>query len=104
MSEGPTIEVSVDQAAIAVEQGALLVDVREQYEWDSGHIDGSLHIPLGEIHGRNSEIDKDKPVYVICAAGVRSLVAAVELQQLGYDAVSVAGGTHAWADTGRALV
>ena len=89
-----------------VPEGAYVVDVREDDEWVAGHIDGALHIPLGDVPVRYGEIeaDGDTPVYVICRAGGRSSRAVAWLSQNGVDAVNVDGGMGAWADAGRPMV
>lgn len=87
-----------------VPQGAYVVDVREDDEWVAGHIEGALHIPLGDVPVRYGEIDADTPVYVVCRSGGRSSRAVAWLSQNGVDAVNVDGGMGAWADAGRPMV
>lgn len=87
-----------------VPEGAYVVDVREDDEWVAGHIEGALHIPLGDVPVRYGEIDADTPVYVICRAGGRSSRAVAWLSQNGVDALNVDGGMGAWADAGRPMV
>ena len=80
-----------------------IVDVREQNEWDAGHIPGAELIPLGTVAQVAAERlpTKDERIVVHCAAGVRSAVAAYQLQQLGYTNVSsMAGGFSAWRELG----
>jgi len=82
---------------------ARIVDVREQSEWDGGHIPGAEHIVLGEIAGVAQERlpRKDEPLVIHCAAGVRSAIAAHQLQELGYTNVrSMAGGFDRWQKLG----
>ena len=75
----------------------LVVDVRTTREWKAGHIDGALHIPLGELADRASEIPRARPVATICEAGYRSALAASLLARAGLDDVtSVTGGMAAW--------
>lgn len=85
--------------------GVAVLDVREPDEYDQGAIPGAVHIPRGhleaQVEGRLA--DKDTPVVVYCAGGVRSAFAAKTLQELGYaDVVSMAGGFGKWKDEGRA--
>jgi sulfur-carrier protein adenylyltransferase/sulfurtransferase len=85
--------------------GAILLDVREPDEYEQGAIDGSVHLPRGNlessIEGRIP--DKSAHVLVMCAGGVRSAFAADTMQQLGYtDVASIAGGFNRWKDEGRA--
>jgi len=80
---------------------ALVLDVREAEEWndDLGHIDGARRIPLGELPARLGEIEtwKDKPVVVVCRAGVRSRNACRVLTAAGFQQVmNLEGGMVAW--------
>ncbi|WP_452221397.1 rhodanese-like domain-containing protein [Lacinutrix salivirga] len=60
-----------------LENGAVILDVRSQREWDSGHIENSIHIPINELHNRVEEVKAlNKPIIVCCASGVRSAKAA----------------------------
>ena len=65
-------------------QGALIVDVRTPEEYQDGHIDGSLNIPLDEIEKATSWLIKDVPTVVVCASGSRSAVAKEILEAHGY--------------------
>lgn len=94
-------EVDTDELAGALEKGAVLVDVRMADEYEEVHVPGAVLIPLPELGGRTSEVPTGVRVYVICASGVRSLAAAEALNRAGWDTVSVAGGTKAWAAEGR---
>ena len=73
-------------------QKEVLLDVRKQKEYDAGHVEGSILIPLDELRDRLDEVPKDKKVFVMCAAGLRSYIAYRILTQKGYDCVSVSGG------------
>jgi rhodanese-related sulfurtransferase len=78
-----------------------LVDCREQYEWDAGRIASAIHIPVNSIMaGAGSDLDKTKPIAVICRSGNRSELATMMLQARGYDATNVEGGMEAWASAG----
>jgi rhodanese-related sulfurtransferase len=97
-------EVSTAALATALQQGAVVVDVREQDEFARGHVPGVRLIPMSEIEQRWSEIPADQgTVYLICASGGRSEKVAVALRQAGLDAVNVLGGTKAWAEEGRPI-
>ncbi|MFB9377113.1 rhodanese-like domain-containing protein [Kineococcus gynurae] len=89
--------------AADVPADAVLLDVREDEEWEAGHAEGALHIPMGEIPQRLSELPEGE-LHVVCRAGGRSMRVAQWLQQNGYDVVNVDGGMGAWADAGRPLV
>lgn len=94
-------EVDTSRLAAALEQGAVLIDVRMPDEYVEMHVPGAVLIPLPELGGRTAEVPNGEQVFVICAAGGRSLVAAEALNKAGWDAVSVSGGTKAWAAEGR---
>ncbi|MHB8324421.1 MAG: rhodanese-like domain-containing protein [Candidatus Dormibacteria bacterium] len=96
-------EVDLAHFSAAHQAGAVVVDVREPYEYARGHVPGSLLIPMGHVPMRVAELPTDKPVYVICASGARSLTAAAHMAAAGLDARSVAGGVVAWARAGRPL-
>jgi len=89
--------------AAAVPADAVLVDVREQDEWDAGHAPDAVHIPMGELPDRLGELPEGD-VHVVCRSGGRSARASAWLQQNGVDAVDVAGGMGAWLEAGRPLV
>jgi molybdopterin/thiamine biosynthesis adenylyltransferase/rhodanese-related sulfurtransferase len=84
--------------------GVMVLDVREPDEYDQGAVPGSLHIPRGHLESQiEAKVpNKDTPLVVFCAGGVRSAFAAKTLEELGYtDVVSVAGGFGKWKDEGR---
>ena len=86
--QGRFKQVTVDKVRELVEKGAYIIDVREQGEYDRGHIKGAYSIPLSELRGRINEIPKDKPVYIHCRTGQRSYNAVLALQNLGYTNVT----------------
>jgi sulfur-carrier protein adenylyltransferase/sulfurtransferase len=80
-----------------------VVDVREQNEWDEGHIRGAVHVPRGSLESKieGAVPDRTRPVIVYCAGGTRSAFAAKTLEELGYeDVVSLAGGFTEWKRNG----
>ncbi|KOG45461.1 sulfurtransferase [Streptomyces decoyicus] len=83
----------------------FLLDVREDDEWEAGHAEGALHIPMSEFVARYGELTEAAPedgkVYVLCRVGGRSAQVAQYLIQQGVDAVNVAGGMQAWEAAGR---
>ncbi|MBV8561818.1 MAG: molybdopterin-synthase adenylyltransferase MoeB [Actinobacteria bacterium] len=98
-------EVDAAQARALAESPAppLLLDVREQDEWDEGHIPGAVHIPRGNLESRIEAVapDKARPVVVYCAGGNRSVFATKSLEELGYEnVVSLAGGYTDWKRNG----
>ncbi len=102
--ESDDIEVSTAQTAKALADGAIqLIDVREQDEWDEGRIPGAVLIPLGELTGNVSKIDKGTPVVFQCKSGGRSLMAAQAFRASGFDAYSMAGGLMDWDNQRRPM-
>jgi rhodanese-related sulfurtransferase len=96
-------EVSVEELFVALKDptGKSFVDVREDDEWSDGHIDGFVHMPLGEISERHTELDQNNVVYLLCASGGRSRRAALELQELGFlHTINIQGGIHEWLTHG----
>jgi glyoxylase-like metal-dependent hydrolase (beta-lactamase superfamily II)/rhodanese-related sulfurtransferase len=76
---------------------AVLLDVREPQEFANGHVPGALNLPQADLATRLSEVPRDRPIYLICQGGFRSLRAAQFLAQMGFTEVaSVSGGTEAW--------
>ncbi len=83
---------------LRAEPGTLFVDVREAWELALSHIEGALHIPLGEIPQRLAEIERTAAIVVVCHHGVRSRQAMHFLVRAGYPRVyNLAGGIDAWA-------
>jgi rhodanese-related sulfurtransferase len=81
-----------------------VLDVREQDEWDAGHIADAQHIPLGSLGDRLGEVPQDRPIVTVCRSGSRSDKAAKGLRAQGYDAENLDGGVTAWARAGQPLV
>lgn len=96
-------EVSREQAEKLIEDGAQLVDVRADHEWEAGRIAGATHLPLDELAERAGEIDKERPVVVYCRGGNRSSMATAALAEAGYDAVKLSEGIVGWDDAGLAV-
>ena len=81
-----------------------LLDVREDDEWQAGHIDGAQHIPLGQLGARLAEVPAGKTVVAVCRSGGRSAAAVRGLRQSGREAENLDGGVTAWARAGLPLV
>lgn len=79
----------------------VVLDVREDHEWSAGHIDGAVHIPLGELQARVGELDPAARTLVVCHVGGRSARATAWLDAQGHDVVNLAGGMEAWEQAGR---
>lgn len=84
-----------------MELGVFVLDVRRDDEYAEKHVPGVVLIPLDQLGARVDEVPRDRAVWVICAAGARSMNAATALRGAGVDAVSVAGGTNKWVEEGR---
>ena len=79
-------------------QGAVLLDVRTQQEYQAGHIPGSRNLPLHHLDRMEQSGDnQDKPIYVYCQSGARSAQAAARLKQMGYTRVKNIGGIAGYA-------
>lgn len=77
-----------------------VLDVRYPNEWEAGHIDGAVHIPVDDLAERVQELDPDRAVVTVCRSGQRSERAAQWLAGEGFDAESLHGGMEAWAEAG----
>lgn len=90
-------EVTPEETRAKQQAGAIIVDVREIYEWHSGHIPGAIHIPLGTLAQHVHELDKAKEIVTVCRSGHRSIMGAQTLQRAGFTQVSsMAGGMIDW--------
>lgn len=99
MSEVRQIDAATAQAEHAA--GALLVDVREQEEWDAGHAPGALHLPLSELQERYLELPDVPATIVICRSGSRSDAVAHALAGIGRPGLAnVADGMLGWRGAG----
>jgi rhodanese-related sulfurtransferase len=96
-------EVSREQAKKLIEEGAQLVDVRADHEWEAGRIPGATHLPLAELAERTEEIDKERPVVLYCRGGNRSTMATAALAEAGYDASKLEEGIVGWSEAGLPL-
>jgi rhodanese-related sulfurtransferase len=96
--QGEPREVSREEARKLVEDGAQLIDVRAEHEWDAGHIAGAKHLPLPELPQRTGEIDQYKPVVVYCRGGNRSSMATAALTDAGFEAVKLTDGIVGWSE------
>lgn len=94
-------EINVDELDSVLAAGAELFDVRMSDEYESAHVPGAKLVPLPLLPERLGDFPDDAPVYVICQSGVRSFRACEFLESQGYLAINVAGGTIAWAESGR---
>lgn len=95
--------VSIDGVPNPLPAGLVVLDVREQVEWDAGHIEGALHIPLSELGSRLDDVPHDQTL-VVCKVGGRSAQATAWLAHQGRDVVNLDGGMLDWEAAGRPMV
>jgi rhodanese-related sulfurtransferase len=89
----PTVSPRQTLDALATQSPPVILDVRTQKEWDAGHLDRAVHIPVDELRGRLDEVPEDRAVHVHCAGGYRSYVAQRMLMNVGReDVYNVTGG------------
>jgi rhodanese-related sulfurtransferase len=101
---GPQIDVE-ELDALLQQRAIRVLDVREDSEFRSGHLPGAIHVPVKRLPDRAGTLKHDKPYAVICQSGSRSKGATAWLVDNGFEgAVSVQGGTGAWARSGRPIV
>jgi rhodanese-related sulfurtransferase len=91
-------EVNREEARKMVDEGAQLIDVRADHEWEAGRIAGATHVALPELPQRLGEIDKERPVVVYCRGGNRSSMATDALTDAGFDAVKLSEGIVGWSE------
>lgn len=95
-------DVAPEQLLAIMESGeadaSQIIDVRETYEWDYYHLEQTTLIPMNSIPGRLDELPSDKPLYIVCAHGVRSEAVCRYLEEQGYSSIhNVTGGMAAIA-------
>ena len=97
------ITIPAYRAREASGDGLVLIDVREDHEWERGHIPGAMHVGRGILE-RDIErtfADKSTPLVLYCGGGYRSALACDNLQQMGYtNVLSLAGGFREWSGSG----
>ena len=102
-------ELTIDEVKDRIERGEdwAVLDVREREEYREGHLEGAIPLPRGFLEMRVEETlpDKTRPIIAYCAGGVRSLIAARTMQEMGYENVSsMSGGYTAWKNAGYTWV
>ena len=100
----PTVRVAELDPAAPIPPGMVVIDVREQGEWDEGHAPGALHLPLGELTTRVGELPADTQFLVMCHSGTRSARATAWLNGAGYAAANLDGGMVDWRLAGLPVV
>lgn len=97
----PEQDLTPSQVAELLARGEIqLIDVREPYEREAGHIEGSRHIELEHLASNAETIDRSLPIVFQCRLGSRSGMAAQAFRGAGWDARNLAGGIQAWVDAG----
>jgi len=98
-------EISVNDLVDLVENGSLVIDVREPDEYASGHIPGAILVPLSTVLQNSGEFLSEDTVFVVCRSGGRSMQACELLHDNGIvNVVNVAGGTMGWIGLGNEVV
>ncbi|MDN4172094.1 rhodanese-like domain-containing protein [Nocardioides sp. SOB77] len=95
--------VSIDGVPDPLPAGLSVLDVREPIEWEHGHVEGAVHIPLMDLPQRLADVP-DGQVLVVCKVGGRSAQAVGYLAQQGHDVVNLDGGMLDWEAAGRPMV
>jgi len=105
MTQAAEIAITPERVAAWLDEQPQLqvVDVREPYEREAGHIAGTRHIALNDMSERAASLAQDRPVVFYCRVGARSLMAAQALRAAGLDAYSMEGGLLRWDREGRPL-
>jgi rhodanese-related sulfurtransferase/glyoxylase-like metal-dependent hydrolase (beta-lactamase superfamily II) len=97
-------QIDPEACRALVEDGALLLDVREPDEWSAGHAPDAVFVPMKEVRARQSELPKDRRIVTICRSGGRSAAVTEALNAWGFDSVNLAGGLYAWEAAGLPVV
>jgi rhodanese-related sulfurtransferase len=100
-------DIDIDPARvaewIAEDPAPQVIDVREVYEREAGHIADTRHIELNRLTSEATSVQRERPVVFYCRVGARSTMAAQAFRASGYEAYSMQGGLRRWADEGRPL-
>jgi len=96
----PEVSAAETVAKVAAGGPLVLIDVREDREWNLGHASGAVHMSRGTLESKiDAVVPRDAEIVLYCASGNRSALAAESLAQMGYAQVSsMAGGFRAWVD------
>ena len=99
-----SVDVTTEQTADALaDDSAQVIDVREDHEWQAGHIEGARHVPLMSLKAQAQTIDRERPVIFQCKSGGRSTMAAQAFRAAGFRAFSLDGGLERWVAEGRPI-
>ena len=97
-------EIHVSEAVRLTRSGCLLLDVREDYEWQAGHAPDAIHVPLASLATAPLPSWGSKRVVVACRSGNRARTATLLLRHRGVQALTLTGGMNAWAQHGAPVV
>jgi rhodanese-related sulfurtransferase len=98
------MEVEVERLKEMLDSGEVqLVDTREAYEAEAGHIPGSRQLELNEVAGAAESFDREQPLVFYCRSGERSAMPAEAFREAGFDAYNLGGGILAWQEAGLPL-
>lgn len=101
---GGSRKVTPHRAKELHEDGAILLDVREDTEWRTGHAPGARHIPLGRLSQRLRDLPTQRTIITVCRSGARSSRAASLLAREGREVFNMTGGMRAWQRAGLPVV
>ena len=96
--------VDVARAVVLLSEGALLLDVREDDEWDAGHAAGARHVALSSVPDVMDDLPRGRVIVCVCRSGGRSARAGQFLAEQGFDVVNLEGGMAAWHRAGEPMV
>jgi rhodanese-related sulfurtransferase len=94
--QGSVEQIDNDRLRELVDEGARLVDVRTESEYEAGHIEGAELVPVDGIATVAEEWDRDRPIVLYCATGARSSDAARVLEGMGFEVYDLTAGVVAW--------
>jgi rhodanese-related sulfurtransferase len=96
-------ETELPPDRVASMPDAQLIDVREDYEHEAGHVPGSRNIEVTELTAASESLDRNRPVVFYCRSGDRSTMPAEAFRASGWEAYTLEGGLVAWAESGQPL-
>ena len=96
-------DITPRRASELAQSGALLIDVRRDYEWEAGHIAGARNVEMNDLTRSAASLPRDETIVFYCRTGNRSGMAAAAFKGAGFDAYHIDGGLRAWADEGLEL-
>lgn len=100
----PYAKAGPTDASALLDDGALLLDVREKSEFNAGHAPQARNVPLSQLSSRLSKLPADRTIVTVCRSGSRSAHAARLLAGEGYEVVNLTGGMNAWRRSGLQVV